>query len=410
MTRTLFLHIGSHKTGSTSIQRFLADRRTELTKQGIFYPTTGRKALNLNAAVNAKADLQDTENLSHRRAARLANLIMEQDADRVIASSEGFSYLSDRDAIQACQDALAPSFSTIRIISYLRRQDQFAVSHHQEGANPNMKPAARLHGHEPTALPPKSALQHQYLDYETRIGLWADVFGDTAMTLRVYDRATLKHADSIADFLDIVGLQHFDTTTALDQNISMGMVETKLGHMLHDIVTDTSIRASVHRHLLPSDRMLPARDDARAFLAPYVAGNRRLNQRFGINDTPNLFSDDFSMFPEQSNERWTEDTANTAIRACAEVIEELSAQSNSFSAAELTAAARALGHSRPDLAEKFRIAAHVLKPRVDRINGGLEKSVPDTHTAPATATADQTAPSRRAKRRAARQQKPDATA
>lgn len=40
--KTIFLHIGTHKTGSTSIQRFLARADEELARQGILYPKTGR--------------------------------------------------------------------------------------------------------------------------------------------------------------------------------------------------------------------------------------------------------------------------------------------------------------------------------------------------------------------------------
>ncbi|MBC7736414.1 MAG: hypothetical protein H7245_04120 [Candidatus Saccharibacteria bacterium] len=332
-----------------------------------------------------------------QRIEQVAHLITQPHTNHVIASSEGFSYLVDRDAIQALHDAIAPAFSIIRIVSYLRRQDQFAISHHQEGANPPVKPAALLHGHSPTALPQTSALQHQYLDYETRIGLWGDVFGDAAMILRVYDRATLKNGDSIADILDAVGLPDLPVIDAKDKNVSMGMVETKLGHLLHGIVTDAHIRASVQRRLPMTERMLPARADARAFLAPYIHGNRRLNTRFAISPALDLFSDDFSMFPEQATDQWTESSANTAIRACAEVIEHLASSAATFTAADYAAAARALRNTRPDIAEKFLAAAQGLKPQSDRFKA---KMVNRNHSQTDTATKD-----RRAQKRAARLQK-----
>ena len=40
--KTVYLHIGTHRTGSTSIQRFLANVEEALAKRGVIYPKTGR--------------------------------------------------------------------------------------------------------------------------------------------------------------------------------------------------------------------------------------------------------------------------------------------------------------------------------------------------------------------------------
>ncbi len=40
--KTVYLHIGTHRTGSTSIQRFMANAEEALAEQGIIYPKTGR--------------------------------------------------------------------------------------------------------------------------------------------------------------------------------------------------------------------------------------------------------------------------------------------------------------------------------------------------------------------------------
>ena len=376
MTRTLYLHIGSHKTGTTSIQKYLAQNRDALLKHGYFYPVSSTH-VNLGSVLGRTnfPDEMDTEAEASRfqRIKQVAKLITEQNSPHVIASTEGFSYLFDRPVIEAYHRLLAPEFSTIKVITYLRRQDLFAISHHQEGAKPQDKPAAKLHGHSPTALPEKGDLQHKYLDYEARIGLWADIFGDDAMVVRVYDRKALKNGDSIADFLDIVGLADFEGPGADDKNVSMGFMQSKIGHILNDVITDQHLKASVLNRLPDTDRLLPRRDDARKFLAPYVDGNRRLNARFKINDLPNLFSDDFSMFPESGNELWTEPTAEAAIRACAEVIELLSMQSVHLAPNDYLAAAKALQSTLPEIAGKFLIAAQQMRPQSERIKRKIER-------------------------------------
>ncbi|TRL36879.1 hypothetical protein [Rhizobium straminoryzae] len=40
--KTFFLHVGTHKTGTTSIQHFLYDHREDLDRQGIYIPKAGR--------------------------------------------------------------------------------------------------------------------------------------------------------------------------------------------------------------------------------------------------------------------------------------------------------------------------------------------------------------------------------
>lgn len=367
MPRTLYLHIGSHKTGTTSIQNFLSKNCDTLLQRGVYYPLSSNN-LNLGGVLgNIDIGADDQGSSAAKRIGQVTRFILAKDAPIVIGSTESFSYLFDRPIIEAYRNSLAAHFSTIKIISYLRRQDQFAISHHQEGANPQNKPAAKLHGHATTALPEKTDLQHKYLDYDTRIGLWGDVFGDDAMVLRVYDRKALKDGDALADFMAIVGLSDLDLTVAAEKNVSMGLIQAKMGHILNDLVTDQHVKASVLKRLPEADRMLPRRDDARAFTAPYVEGNRRLNQRFHINDVPTLFSDDFSMFPEAGHEDWTEPAADAALRACAEVIEVLSQQSSVLGQEDLVAAAKALQAMKPELAAKFLAAAQTMNPAAKRI-------------------------------------------
>lgn len=369
MTRTLYLHIGSHKTGTTSIQRYLHANQAQLAARGYGYPITD-DAINLGGITSGHSDEGDLNanfgRMGKRRNAIAARLVDDPNPN-VIGSSEGFSYLHHGPDIAKFRDLLVQHFSTIRIITYLRRQDQLAVSHHQEGANPQKKPAVLLHGHSPTALPDPSDLQRRYMDYATRIGLWADAFGDAAMVIRVYDRALLKSGDAVADFLEIVGLGDLDCARVPERNVSLGFIPSKLGHILNAVVSSTEIKASVMSRLPPDGKLLPPRDDARAFLAPYVAGNRALNARFSISPRPDLFSDDFSAYPEQGQQNWTEDTANAALIACAEVIGNLSTGKASFSADEYIAAAKALTATRPDLADKFMSAALNIHPDSKRL-------------------------------------------
>ncbi len=303
-----------------------------------------------------------------------AELLISTPQDKVIGSSEVFSYYFDPHSIQELKELLSPHFSTIKIISYLRRQDQLAVSHFQESAKPRKKPAVQLYGHSPTALPATSDLQFRYMDYDTRIGAWADVFGDEAMVLRVYDRSLLKNGDVVDDFLDILGVDKTGFVATHDKNVSMGFTQTKIGHILGELVTDQQAKAEVMSRLPSTDKMLPKRADAQKFLEPYLEGNRRLNARFKISDRPMLFSDDFSGYSAEGHETWTEETATEAIRACAKVIQDLTA-SGSISTEDLIATADALALTHPDLSRKYYQAALNARPNAHRLRAKLDALV-----------------------------------
>ena len=45
--KTAYIHIGTHKTGSTSIQDFLFKNRTKLRDRGFLYPLSGISPKNL---------------------------------------------------------------------------------------------------------------------------------------------------------------------------------------------------------------------------------------------------------------------------------------------------------------------------------------------------------------------------
>ena len=276
MPRTLFLHIGSHKTGTTSIQNFLAGNRALLASRGYGYPVSGND-LNLGGVLGKSRAEGETSTAIGRMGPRKTGLvesITSQPADTVIGSSESFSYAHDAQDIQEFADLLRPHFATIKIITYLRRQDQLAVSHHQEGANPQHKPAIQLHGYSPTALPTTNDLQHRYMDYATRIGLWADAFGEDAVVVRVYDRKVLKSGDSVADFLEIVGLGDLNFSSQVEKNVSMGFMQSKVGHILNELIENQHVKESVMSRLPREGKLAPRRADAIRFVEPYLDGNR----------------------------------------------------------------------------------------------------------------------------------------
>lgn len=379
--RRLILHIGAHKTGTTALQQSLKVNRALLAAAGAAYVSSPDAAQLHSYLGFANRDSLFPEGFRSLDADALADRLAAADdrgvtQDLVIASSENFSFFFERSAIAALKGALQRHFDDIRIVSYLRRQDRHAFSHHQEGAKANRRAEGDLWGHALNALPTPSSRQALYLDYDRRLGLWADEFGDDRLTLRVYDRALMKDGDIVTDFLALVGLEVTGLTTLGDRNVSLGAAQAKTGHLMNGLGVRPKMMDAILRRIEPGGRLLPSEAEARAFLEPYRSGNRRLNARFRVSDQPDLFNDDFDDYPRTPQSGWTEDGATAALRAVLAQLAEVEDAQDALTADDLRLAALALKDRHPDSALRLVSAAQVLRPggkAIQRLKAALEE-------------------------------------
>ena len=139
----LFIHIGTHKTGSTALQQELMALGGELRKVGFHWNAPAGFAKRLLADATAgritQAFVNDTEYISDFRARVLSQL---ENCSAVI-SSEHFSgnpRLCYKHA-SACAKALAMIFEGIptEIIVYYRRQDSFCESLYTQGIHERVR-------------------------------------------------------------------------------------------------------------------------------------------------------------------------------------------------------------------------------------------------------------------------------
>lgn len=356
MPRRLTLHIGSHKTGTTSIQRFMQANGAELATRGMAY-VSGR-----NSSVSEFVGPEETGFLP--QGCRLRNeiefyaLLDAAPSDHIVASSESFSYFFHPGPIEALASGLAQRVDEVRVLVYLRRQDRHVVSHHQEGAKPHaFGPARSLWGNGLGALPAPDPRHALYIDYDHRLGLWADVFGSAAIQARVFDRDSLHHGDVVQDALHALGVAPEGLAPIPDQNTSLGARQAWLGHLMNGAGASASAIGQVLRAMEGGPRSLPARAEAEAFYAPWREGNQRLNKRFGINARPDLFNDDFSDYPESATPVWDLAAAEAVL---GELLRHGTLQG--FSADDLRDAATSVRKTNPELALRFAKAALALRP------------------------------------------------
>ena len=145
--RRAILHVGTEKTGSTSIQAFLAGNIPLLAKHGIAYlPCCGLPASQRLVAAALVAGEQDhlaaslglpAAELSLERKSRFRARLATELAGlparihTVLFSSEHLhSRLIDQGSVQRLHDLVAPLVDEVAVLVYLRRQDRLAVSRH----------------------------------------------------------------------------------------------------------------------------------------------------------------------------------------------------------------------------------------------------------------------------------------
>ena len=169
--RKLYLHIGSHKTGTTSIQFALKENTKALAENGLLFFFQKQ-----NGSWEGFPDLHDwikyiEANRVVPRGAQVPNLKQlvsslskyEQD---IIISSENFSFFFEKKPIEDLHSALSKVFDEIRVICYLRRQDQHIISHAQEGSKASRFAEYDLWGNDTATLPAYDKRFDLYLDYK----------------------------------------------------------------------------------------------------------------------------------------------------------------------------------------------------------------------------------------------------
>jgi hypothetical protein len=204
-----FVHVGTHKTGTTAIQRFLAGNRERLALDGLYYPRTGWLSGALPGHHNVASELAGDR--FDRAAGTLGDVVAEIARARprnACLSSENFEYLHVRDdALAALRDAIVAIGYRPRIVVYVRAQDEYAESLYAELVKHGMLlPFASfldaVTGAGVVWYDRAWAFRFEYTKLASR---FAAVFGSDAVIVRAY-RDDGAAGSIVPDFLDAIGV------------------------------------------------------------------------------------------------------------------------------------------------------------------------------------------------------------
>lgn len=314
---TCVIHIGTEKTGTSSLQHFLSKNRLAFKAEGVVYPSftgaNGGSQWGFFAALPREywqAEFGARLGISDRGAAERYGEDLIKSIDHELAScpsprtlvisSEHFhSRLQSSESIAALKRLVSRWSDNFRIIVYFRRQDRVALSHYSTKLKTGDRQVQIFPAAGPNDLP-------YYYDYARIYSNWACIFGASAMRPRLYARHELADGDLIKDFCRGAGLHHGGKLRPPRVNASLNEHGIALIHILNDLWPATPARkVQPLRHRLVSliskhfsGQTYPvSRDEARRFYGQFRACNRQLaSQAFPMRKTP-LFPEDFSDYP-----------------------------------------------------------------------------------------------------------------
>ncbi|MGK7881316.1 MAG: hypothetical protein AB4060_14630 [Crocosphaera sp.] len=212
-----FLHIGTEKTGTTTIQHFLNKNKKNLLQNGYLYPCTPGNTNHEKLAIfsldseniqdihqHLKIDTVEKVNkMKTEFPQRLKQEISLNSCKNVIFSNEHCSsrLIHQQDIIRL-KNLLDDFFDDTEVIIYLRRQDKFLASSYS---------TAIISGQIKTfGIPPKVKIENRY-DYYNILNKFANVFGKDKITVRIFESSQMINNDLIWDFMNTIGIEIDDS-------------------------------------------------------------------------------------------------------------------------------------------------------------------------------------------------------
>lgn len=315
------MHIGTEKTGSTTIQAFLHENRESLQQQGIAYlKSPGLRNQRKLAVYSMDKKRSDNyivkHHLQEKKARNLWRKKFRQELDAEIAALPGsihtivfssehlHSRLDTDDEIKRLYRLLNRNFTECKVVVYLRRQDQVAISLHS---------TKLLYGAIPSSIfPPRALPGHHYFDYYGLIRRWSNVFGIDHVHIRIFEREKLRGKSLLTDFAYSASIEELDTLV-YPQKQNEKLSRNAQEHLLRfnrkyprfrrfpkkSLNTfNDKLRELMLKRLGDFDHgppLLPPRDECIDFYSIFRDSNHLVaNEYLG---SQKLFTEDFSMYP-----------------------------------------------------------------------------------------------------------------
>ncbi len=247
MKPNLVLHIGTEKTGTTSIQAFLVANRTALLKSGVYSPLSIAWKGNSRSLVAAIQDIDkwgddffeehsiDTpekrSEFSLSLLSKFRNELSELDASMhtVVISCEHFhSRISHHTELTRLKALFDEVFEKVTIVCYLREQAAFSESAYSAAIKAGYKEGLE-------AIDPHVMVKNSYYNYQLLLEPWIQIFGIDSLNVREFSKSRFRSQGLLQDFAGIFSRECSNELnfSIPKENESLSIIGQQLGRILN---------------------------------------------------------------------------------------------------------------------------------------------------------------------------------
>lgn len=320
--RTLYVHIGTPKTATTSIQMFCVENQSILNEQGYSYPLleftyphvanrrNGHFLVGWLYKLNGEEDVEKEQELWDEGLAMIHREFEKY--DNVILSDENIWHASNGRKFpfweKLMQDAKEHDYQ-VKIVIYIRRQDTLANSWLSQQVKEGWNTNATIKW-DSFQRKTRKVVFNYYLLLEKI----AEVTGRENIIVRIFDRGKFKGKDHtiFSDFLEAIGVDYTDDfkITEEEANRSLTGNSQEILRIINTILPDdVRIRVLVRESAQdcenykdPQDNFVMfSEEEFNKFMGRYEKWNKALAKDYLDQDEP-LFD-----MKRKDGERWTPD-------------------------------------------------------------------------------------------------------
>ncbi|WP_069301112.1 hypothetical protein [Neptunicoccus sediminis] len=278
--RRLYLHIGNHRTATSSIQSFMAKNAKALRQKGVLYPYNTPRHLKLmnNLFDGTKTPQEVAKDLDFRAESK------NMDIHSILLSDEDISCRRDLSVLAKFRE-----FFDVKVIFCLRRQDLWLESWYFQNVKWQWRPAL-CHLTVNEFFDRRN--QFPWMDYKAHITHLEKLFGRENVLLNVFERDQMPEGP-VHSFAQLMGLELDDSfTTPPKRNASLTPLVSEMMRCLPLDEAPTDYRVVFDRACGKVDKIIRetqpeaagslilSHEQRRRVLEEHAAGNAWVAERY----------------------------------------------------------------------------------------------------------------------------------
>ncbi len=320
MLKEIIFHIGSNKTGSSSIQLSLATNHEILFKNNYTYytynPVTRIAFDDVNNNVFFPIEDKNSNLLYQRLPIFIEKIKKNVKTDKLIISAETAFYMSENQMKFVLQELKKISHS-IKLVGYLRRQDKYAISMYCQ----SLKVKSHINFENGTlcldnVFNSKKNINHKMFDYYKKIKFISSLIPKDNIIIRPFERSQLINNDVVDDFYNIIGIKKGFDRLKIHTNTSLSYVDViKLKSIYGlDIVAHIKKYYIIKYSKKNNKKFTTDKKSAIIFYTIFKESNRMLKKEFGGSKEENFFNENFDFYPEKISHDHTKNEIQSFIK------------------------------------------------------------------------------------------------